>query len=160
MKQFLLGYRWWLVGVGVLVASTWGLARLTAPWPDSVEDIASRIRVGMSQQEAVALLCSCRDSDLLSSVEVVAKGSRTRSLTWYFHELPPATAVEWAKLNVADVEGVEVEVTLGPGGLVTGKRLNHSETSLSFWRSRGQRALHRLRPVEVWSRQARRAAGL
>src|SRR5262245_28940572 len=59
MVRLVRRYRWLPIVVGMLViaiACPWLLSRLTAPLPGSLEYGFSRIQIGMSHEEALALL--------------------------------------------------------------------------------------------------------
>jgi hypothetical protein len=87
-----------------------------------MEELFSRLQVGMSQQQAVALLLGCPDVDVCYS-RGTTKGGKgfaqfgIRTLI----ELPPPDVLRCV-VTVEDSEGWQVEVTLGPGGVVTCKR--------------------------------------
>jgi hypothetical protein len=61
-----------------------------------------------------------------------AKGTTRAGASWagtslegpWFKDLPPGPEIAQCVLTIWDNEGREVEVTLGPGGIVTGKRLS------------------------------------
>jgi hypothetical protein len=96
--------------------------------PGSPEDIFSRIRVGMSQQEAVAVLKASdwnREPGWWSSCSTKDGRSFGNHGIDAFNDLPSSKEIEQGVLRVHfdDGAGPEVEVFLGRGGTVTGKRL-------------------------------------
>src|SRR5262245_40751525 len=112
-------YHWRLTSAGLLfvvVVGAWLGSRWPARAEGSAEDVFSRIRVGMSQREAVAVLRSYKGiSGLYSSG--VAKGGRGWDRLHvevpFFDELPPPHEIASCILVVVDDEGRELEVTLG-----------------------------------------------
>jgi hypothetical protein len=98
----------------------------------------------MGQDEAVAVLRTY-DPDNIDSL--YAEGTTTEGRSWagtsfetpWFHDLPPAPEIAHCVLIVWDNDGRKVEVTLEPGGIVTGKRL-----SPGVWQYRLDHACHAL----------------
>jgi hypothetical protein len=146
MAQQVRRYRWRLLAAGFLlclVGGAWSGLRWFAAEPGSAEDVFARIRVGMSQEEAVAALRTY-DPDNIDGVysEGTTKGGRS----WtginisgkLFEDLPPPQEVAHCVLTVSDEDGRDVEVVLGPGGIVSDKNL-----SPGVWQWRLQKA-HRV----------------
>jgi hypothetical protein len=116
----------------------------------------------MSQQEAVRLLSNFEDADSLYS-DVSTRDGTSMSRAHFFDnykELPPPEKIERGVLTVLANDGQEMEVTLGRGGVVTGKRLVPSELSLECWLRRGRRAEKRIRTLKGWGRGWCRATGV
>jgi hypothetical protein len=121
-----------LLGAGLLFGlafGAWGGSRWLAARPGSLEDVFARIRVGMSKEEAVSAL---RASDPYHIDGCYSEGTTTEGRSRagtkldgpLFADLPPAPEIAHGVLSVLDSEGREVEVVLGPGGTVSGKRLS------------------------------------
>jgi hypothetical protein len=133
MMKIVRNYRWRLVGTVLLIAlavSLWLVVRWLTPEPGSSEDLFARIQVGMSQNQAVAVLRSY-PPDNTEGRYCTGTAKDGRSLDWYcpdvnhfFDNLPLPQEIEHCVLSVLDGGGREVEVILGPGGIVTGKRLS------------------------------------
>jgi hypothetical protein len=119
---------WWLIASGLLIIAVATVSigsRLAVPEPGSLEDALSRVRVGMSEEEAVGtLLVADRYIDLVyiegetTDGKSLPPGLGFRGL----YGLPPAKAIERAKVEMVDDEGRGFTVLFGPGGVVTGKR--------------------------------------
>ncbi len=148
-------YCWWLVATvllcGVAVV-TWFGWRWLAPKPGSSEDVFSRIRVGMSQNEAVAILRTYDDSynDGVYSWGVTKDGrslDRMHVGSPLFHDLPPPQEIEHCVLEVDDAgeDGQEVKIILGRGGIVTGKQL-----SPGVWEKRQNKIRRALFSPDEW----------
>jgi hypothetical protein len=122
-------HHYWSLAAGLIALAFWLSLSRTAP-PGSLDDLYSRVQVGMTQWEVVALIWGCRDVDGCY-FKGVTKGGESfadfgiKSLD----ELPPPQDVRRCVLRVEDTEGWEVEVTLGPGGVVTCKR----STAPDYW---------------------------
>ena len=119
-------HRWWLVGAGLLfgvAVATWFSPRQTTR---SLRDMFSRVRVGMSQDEALAVLRTFKpDTDGLFSFGATNDGSFARPLNLvdpYSGGLPLPQEIKHCRLTIIDCEGREVEIILGQGGTVTDKR--------------------------------------
>src|SRR5262249_52299737 len=86
-------------------------SRLTAPQSGSMEDLYKRVRVGMSQQEAVAAL-QAGDHDYVDTIYVSGTDRRGRRFTTFysFQGMPPASEVRDAELTVTCSTGEHVEV--------------------------------------------------
>jgi hypothetical protein len=92
--------------------------------------MAGRLRVGMSQEEAVALLRAYyfpRESDDLTRIY---SSGETRDGREFFgccgtalNNLPPADQVARGELVIDEDLAGELFITLGPGGVVSGFRL-------------------------------------
>jgi hypothetical protein len=120
----------WLMGAGFvcgLALAAWYGSRWLAAEPGSSEDVFARIRIGMRQDEAVAVL---RSHDRVDGRYV--EGTTTAGRSWAgtsvfgpsFEDLPPAGEITRCVLTVMDNEGRDIGVTLGPGGTVSGRRLS------------------------------------
>jgi hypothetical protein len=117
---------WKLVAVALLfpvaVAAVFG-SRWLAPVPGSSEDVLARVRVGMSQQEAVAVLQTHNHIDGLAFSGRTKSGQTLGRLHDSFKDLPPPQEIDHGVLTVLDSDGRELEIVLGPGGTVSQKRL-------------------------------------
>jgi hypothetical protein len=131
MAQQVRRSRWGLLGAGLLglAVGAWGISRWLAAEPGSAEDVFSRIRVGMTQEEAVAIL---RTYDPGRIDGVYAEGTTRQGRSWSgtslfgdsFADLPPPEDTARCVLTVTDDDCWEVEVVLGPGGIVSGKHIS------------------------------------
>jgi hypothetical protein len=129
-------FRWWVVAAGLLVGvvASWPVLRLTVHGPGSLEDVYSRVRVGMSQEEAVAVLNDCNWD--YSNATVTTKDGRSLYIAIWAHEvLPSPHEVDHAELMIEDY-GNEVYVILGRDGVVTGKRFELGEPAWKYSRDR------------------------
>jgi hypothetical protein len=117
---------WWLIAIGFMALAAlvpWIVSRLGAPEPGSLEAAFSRVRVGMSQEEAL-------DTLLVADVQiddVYLRGETTdgKPITGGiggFSDLPPPAAITHAEVEMRDWDGQSFTVFLGPGGVVSGKR--------------------------------------
>ena len=135
-------YRWWFLAAlfGLFVLAAWYFSPLTAPPSGSMEDLYKRVRVGMSQQEAVTAL-QTGEHDYISCLYLSGVTRDGRSFLGGirgFGDLPPAGEIVFAKIEAVDNDGESVEVMLGEAGVVTGKKYLPSEDDrLKAW-------LHRL----------------
>jgi hypothetical protein len=88
-----------------------------------MEDLYKRVRVGMSQQQAVAAL-QAGDHDYVETIYVWGTDRQGRSFMtpFSFKGMPPASEVRDAQLTVTCSTGESVEVILGEGGIVTAKK--------------------------------------
>jgi hypothetical protein len=112
---------WVLAMANLLVLTLWISLPRPIP-PGSLEDLYSHIRVGMTQSQVVELIWGCRDVDGCYSNGVTKGGESFADMgTKPLGELPPPQDIFRCVLKVEDTEGWEVEVTLGPGGVVTSK---------------------------------------
>lgn len=130
-------YRRWLVVAGlicaVVIVVCFGVRRRALS--SGLEKVFARIRVGMSQHEAVAVLLSC-DPYNIDSHQFSGTTRDGRSFCEFISfKLPPAEDIEEGELAVMDVEGREVVVTLERGGIVTDKRIS-SPRRWEDWRLR------------------------
>ncbi len=126
-------YRWRFLGTGLLLGLAIG-AWLGSGWvtaePGSSEDVFTRVRIGMSQDEAVAVLRTYAPDNIDTPyVEGVTKDGRLWAGTdiihgAWFQNLPPSQEIAHCALGVWDTDGRKVEVILGPGGIVSHKRLS------------------------------------
>jgi hypothetical protein len=98
--------------------------------PGSSEDVFARVRIGMSQEETIAVLRSY-DPDKIEApfVEGITKDGRAFAGTdilagGWFLNLPPPEEVAYCALGVWDTDDRKVEVILGPGGIVARKKLS------------------------------------
>jgi hypothetical protein len=125
-------YLWRLLGAGLLfglAVGAWCGSRWLAAEPGSSEDVFARIRVGMSQEEAVAVL---RTYGPYKIDGVYSEGTTKQGHSWtrmhvcrdLYGDLPPPQEVVRCILTVCSEDGREVEVVLGPGGIVAAKRLS------------------------------------
>jgi hypothetical protein len=125
-------YRWRLLGAGLLFGLAIGAlygSRWLAAEPGSPEDVFRRIHIGMSKAEALSAL---RASDHYHIDGIYSEGITQAGHSWsgtklegpLFEDLPPAQDIAHCVLSILDSEGREVEVVLGPGGVVSSKRLS------------------------------------
>src|SRR5262249_7091678 len=102
MLQQVRRYRWRLPGAGLLLClgvGAWCGSRWLAAETGSAEDVFARIRVGMSQEEAVAVLRTY-NPDIIDGV--YARGKTRRGVSWSgtnlvgetIADLPPPQEVE------------------------------------------------------------------
>ena len=105
-----------------------------------MEDLYNRVRVGMSQQDAIAALQS-GEHDHISCLYLSGATRDGRSFVGGvsgFGDLPPPQEIVRAEIEPVDNDGGSVKVTLGKGGVVTGKSyLPDRDDPLAPW-------LHRL----------------
>jgi hypothetical protein len=149
---------WWVVGAGLLVgvAASWPVLRLTIPEDGSLEDVFSRVHVGMRYEEAVAVLDHCDAEDW--GATGTTKDGRTFHQGPFFETLPPAQEIEQGELSISDTGDHSVVVTLGQNGVVTGKRFEWGEPAWKYYWDRLRVAansdldhLRRVRrPVKQW----------
>lgn len=119
--------------------------------PGSLGVIATEVRVGMSQDEAAAVIRSAYfgresrwDNPRIYANGRTHDGREFRSyFDWGFKEMPPADQIAWAELDVDDDRCRDLIITLGPGGVVSGIRLKSS----SIWEE-GRYALYSLLRVQ------------
>src|SRR5262245_47889893 len=146
MRLAVRGYRWWLVQAGLLSGLAL-LAWLGWRWLDRSEGnsevVFSRVRVGMSQDEAVEVLRTFEASSGRWSSGTTTDGRSFHTLHDghpLLDDLPPPRDMQHCVLNALDSYGREIEVTFGPGGTVTGKRL-----SPGVWEYRWDKVYRELR---------------
>ncbi len=125
---------WWPAIAGALLAATamWLLVPREIDL-STVMAAAVRVRPGMTQDEAVAEIEQCKTITLdtyyyRGATKSGAPFSGACNLC-----LPPTVDVAWGELEVWDEYGNELFVDLGPGGVVSGVRLN-TPWSLEDWR--------------------------
>src|SRR5262245_34886226 len=120
--------RWWLVGAGLLCGCAAAASlRLLVESDGNSEEVFSRLRAGMSQHEAVEISRTFDASSGRCSWGATADGQEFRTLHIghsSMDDLPQPRDIESATLSALDSYGREIEVTLGPGGTVTGTRLS------------------------------------
>jgi len=132
MVQQIRRYLWRLLGAGLLLGlavGAWCGSRWLAAEPGSSEDVFARIRVGMSQEEAVAVLRTYAPYKIDGAY---SEGTTKQGHSWtrinvchdLYAELPPPQEVVRCILTVYGEDGREVEVVLGHGGIVADKRLS------------------------------------
>jgi hypothetical protein len=139
-------YRWWLVAAGFLcgvAVAAWFGFRWLARSEGNSEEVFSRIRVGMSQHEVVKVLLTFDASSGRFSWGVTTDGREFQTLHLghpSMDDLPPPNEIESGVLTALDSYGREIEVPLGSGGIVSGKRL-----SPGVWEYRWNKAYRELR---------------
>jgi hypothetical protein len=123
MNRLIRCFLWLSPYLATLLFAGWVLSRMTAPAPGSMEDLYNRVRVGMSQEEAVAAL-EPAEGNIYNNIWVWGTNRQGRefSTPWTFQGMPPPSEVRDALLTVGDCTGEHVEVTLGEGGVVTAKK--------------------------------------
>ena len=111
------------LGCLALVLAAWSVSRLTAPESGSMEDLYKRVRVGMSQQQAIAAL-QAGDHDYVECIYNKGTDRQGQRFTSYFtyKYMPPASEIHDAELAVTCSTGESVEVILGEGGVVTARK--------------------------------------
>lgn len=130
-------HHWRLVGAASLLAAAViaGISqRRPVPSPGSLGDVFDRIRVGMSQREAVAILDTLDRGnwDCVYYAGTTRDGQPFRScVSWV--GLPAAEEIETGEIELCAEQGGSVCVSLGRGGVVTGKRLVPEESSWLDW---------------------------
>jgi hypothetical protein len=88
------------------------------------EEVYSQIRVGMSKAEVVSVLRRFDAGSGRYSFGVTTDGEQFNSFHTGLDDLPQAEEIEYAVLSALDSYGREIEVTLGPGGIVANKTLS------------------------------------
>lgn len=132
MIQKVRRYLWRLLGVGLLLSlavAAWCGSRWFDAEPGSAEDVFARIRIGMSQEEAVAVL---RTYDHYKIDGAYSEGTTKQEHSWsridmcrdLYKDLPSPQEVVRCLLTVNVEDGREIEVALGHGGIVADKRLS------------------------------------
>lgn len=122
MPRLVRRHYWVLVTTGLLALALW-LSLPRPILPGSLEDLYLHVRVGMTKAEVVELICGCQDVDGCYSNGITMGGQSFADIgTKPLSDLPPQQDIFHCVLKVEDTEGWEVEVTLGPGGIVTSKR--------------------------------------
>lgn len=124
------GLKW---GALLLAVTLCALAARRPKFPNATGQIAARLEVGMSYDNAIAVL---REHEPGAGVFLYLRG-RTHdghefiSSGWRaFHDLPPAHKVAWAEFNVMDdYSGRELYITIEPRAGATELRLESS----SIW---------------------------
>ena len=95
--------------------------------PGSMGVMAAELRVGMSRDEAVAVIRERyrEREEKYDSPRIYAHG-RTHDgrefnsyFDWAFEKLPPADQIAWAELDVDDDWCRDLMIRLGPGGVVS-----------------------------------------
>jgi hypothetical protein len=135
----------WFVGTGFLfsmtIAAWFGWCWLTKGEGNS-EEVFSRLRVGMGQQEAVEILQAFEASSSTYSRGVTTDGREFDFLSGVpsMDDLPSPGEIKYCILEAEDNLGREIKVTLGPGGIVSSKRL-----SPGIWKLRRDKAYRELR---------------
>jgi hypothetical protein len=145
MGKDALRYRWFAItgGLFLLVAILWLLSFHASPLDGVVKLAAERVNPGMSQDEAVAVIRQCGTVNL-NTYYFQGATHDGRSFTGCIdlYQLPPAAEVAWAELNVSGEDGNELFIDLGPGGVVTGVRLNTPWSLQGWWYALRQRMAH------------------
>src|SRR5262249_32764697 len=115
----------WIVPGIVLLSILAGGAgecwRWLAPERGSAEELYCRLRVGMTQAEAIALICDFNDLDSIS-VEGITRGGReihspempTAAHAFELSGIPPPDDVEHCVIAFFDSGGRDIVLTLGP----------------------------------------------
>ncbi len=132
---------WWTVlftgSLVILTGAGWTLSRLTANPEGSLNIMYSRVRVGMSLDEAITAVSDHADCMYINGK--TKSGRSFDSLVVASRDLPIPSEVQHGELSVEAGDGGEVDIFLGPGGIVAGKSFN-PESSVELW-------LHRLHQV-------------
>jgi hypothetical protein len=155
-------YQWRLLGSGLvlsLVLAAWMLVSLglTAK-PGSIEHTFAYLRTGMSQGEAIASLQTCTGIDTFRS-EGLTQDGKPWTRYFSFDGLPPASDVASGVLQITDNEGRDLDVILGPGGVVSGKRLAPGPWQYRLHKAIGvlDQARYDLSSASWWNDQLRKA---
>jgi hypothetical protein len=124
---------WRLVRVGLLCAlaaiGAWFGSQWLASDPGSSEDVFKRLQAGMTQGEAVAVIRTCNPDTVegLYSEGTTTEGRSFSSVRFrvpFFDDLPPPQDIKSCVLSVYANDGRDLEVVLGPGGIVSAKRIS------------------------------------
>jgi hypothetical protein len=94
---------------------------------------AVRVRLGMTQDEAVAAIEGCKTINLDTYYYRGATKSGAAFSGACNLRLPPAANVAWGELEVCDEYDNTLFVDLGPDGVVSGVRVD-TPCSLEDWR--------------------------
>ena len=114
----------------LLFCGAWTLSRVTARPQDALNIMFSRVRNGMSLDEAVTAIWDEADSIYIEGRTV--SGRSIDSLVVTRSNLPVPSEVEYGELAAEASTGGEVDVILGRGGIVAGKRFK-PETTWELW---------------------------
>jgi hypothetical protein len=136
----------WLLGAGFLcglaVAVWFGWRWLDKSLGNS-EEVFARVRVGMSQPEVVEVLRTFEASSGRCSWGATVDGRSFQTFHYgnpALDDLPPPGEIQYCVMNALDSYGREIEVNLGPGGIVSDKCL-----SPGVWEYRWDKAYRELR---------------
>jgi hypothetical protein len=112
--------------LGAAVAIWFGFLLIT-PSPGSLEEAFSQVRVGMSQEEAVAPFKICTVG--IDSVHFSGFTKDGRKFFKYgYADIPPPWEIDYCEFYIGDDFGNEAEVFFGPSGTVTDKRYTSSDS--------------------------------
>ncbi len=130
MIRTILKHRWFKRGLLLLVLVACVLGSRRPKLPGSLGAIAAEVRVGMSRDEVVALMHihrGWRDRDDLTYVNIRGNTGDGRSFSGsgvdVLDNLPPADQIACCELWIDDDDGLVLNITFGPGGMVTALRL-------------------------------------
>jgi hypothetical protein len=130
--------RWMVVLIGLLaiqLIAGWLVSRLTADPKGGLEVMFSRVRVGMTLNEAVGAV---EETDYIDAMYIEGKTKSGRSfdsLVVTDRDLPVPQEIEHGELAVEDSIGGEIDIILGSNGIVTGKRIkSNSLVTLCVYR--------------------------
>lgn len=130
--------------VGLAIIAAWIVDRVLAPAPGSSADVFARLRIGMSQDEAIAVLRSygphAVEAWYASGTTTAGQDFSSVLLHRFLEDLPASHAIANCVIDVSADH--DIQVTLGPGGIVAGKAITPG-----VWE-------HRLKSVEGRLRHA------
>jgi hypothetical protein len=128
--------RYWAFAAGLLLAALgviWFALR-PDPLPGALGEVFVRLRVGMSQSEAVALIQDFGTANVdCYYYRGLTRDGRPFSGCCQFDGLPSAQVVAQGELEVYDDDGRELVIALGTGGIVSGIRLRSPHWREEFW---------------------------
>ncbi|WP_171473734.1 hypothetical protein [Frigoriglobus tundricola] len=109
--------------------------------PGSLGVVCAELRVGMSQEEAVARIRAAYlsrergwDNPRLYADGRTHDGRKFgHYFDWDFTDFPPADQVAWAEVDFDDDDSRDLIVTFGPGGVVSGIHFR-SDSIWEEWR--------------------------
>jgi hypothetical protein len=116
---------WFASVLGLLllaVGAAWTISYLTADPGNRLENMFAQVRIGMSMDEAIAAVS--HDADCMYIEGKTRSGRSFDSLVVFHENLPIPQEVQHGVLSVGEGTGDYLDIILGPGGVVTGKRFD------------------------------------
>jgi hypothetical protein len=128
----------------VAAIGSWFETQWLASDPGSSEDIFKRLQVGMTQREAVTVIRTYNPYTVegLYSEGTTTDGQSFSSVRFrlpFFDDLPPPHQIKSCLLSVCANDGRDLDIVLGPGGIVSAKSI-----SPGVWEHRVDRVLDTL----------------